>query len=55
MRGLRRSVHAQEFVAARGSCGATVVFDPGKVTPKQIIEAIVKAGYRASLPATKGS
>ena len=34
---------------------AVVVFDPAKVTPKQLIEAIDRAGYKASLPAAKGS
>lgn len=30
---------------------AVVEYDPAKVTPEKIVEAINKAGYRASLPA----
>ncbi len=34
---------------------AVVDFDPATVTPQQMIDAINKAGYRASLPAAMGS
>lgn len=29
---------------------ATVVYDPEKVTPQQLVEAVNKTGYRAELP-----
>lgn len=34
---------------------AVVDFDPAKVTPRQMVDAIDKAGYRGSLPAPAGS
>lgn len=34
---------------------AVIDYDPAKVTPKQMVDAINKLGYRASLPAAEGS
>lgn len=34
---------------------AVVEYEPAKVTPQQMVDAVNKLGYRASLPAAKGS
>lgn len=34
---------------------ATVDYDPTKVTPQQLVDAVNRLGYRASLPAKSGS
>lgn len=34
---------------------AVVDYEPAKVTPQQMVDAVNKLGYRASLPAAKGS
>ncbi len=31
--------------------GAVVEYDPARVTPKQLVDAVNDAGFRASLPA----
>jgi copper chaperone CopZ len=34
---------------------ATVEYDPSKVTPQQLVDAVNRLGYQASLPAKSGS
>ena len=34
---------------------ATVEYDPSKVTPQQLVDAVNRLGYQASLPAKTGS
>lgn len=34
---------------------ATVEYDPAKVTPQQLLDAVNRLGYQASLPAKSGS
>lgn len=34
---------------------ATVEYDPSKVSPQQIVDAVNRLGYQASLPAKSGS
>jgi copper chaperone CopZ len=34
---------------------ATVDYDPAKVTPRQLVDAVNRLGYQASLPARSGS
>ncbi len=34
---------------------ATVEYDPGRVTPQRLVDAVNRLGYRASLPAKRGA
>ena len=34
---------------------AVVEYEPAKVTPKQLVDAVNRLGYQASLPSTQGS
>lgn len=34
---------------------ATVEYDPSKVTPQQLVDAVNRLGYQASIPAKSGS
>lgn len=34
---------------------ATIEYDPTKVTPQQLVDAVNRLGYQASLPANSGS
>lgn len=43
---------ARVDVAAKS---ATVEYDPTKVTPQQLVDAVNQLGYQASLPANSGS
>ncbi len=34
---------------------ATVEYDPGRVTPQRLVDAVNRLGYRASLPTKRGA
>ena len=52
---LKKLDGVKEAKVSKAENQAVVDFDPAKVTPQQMVDAINKAGYRGSLPAPKGS